>query len=69
MNNFQNDPQPRTINTQVGLRSFLTKMYGFMTIAVLVSAFTVYLAMTTFQAQINAAFSQHPFIFLMIFIV
>ena len=69
MNNFQNDPQPRTINTQVGLRSFLTKMYGFMSIAVLVSAFTVYLAMTTFQAQINAAFSQHPFIFLMIFIV
>ncbi|MCT0163044.1 Bax inhibitor-1 family protein, partial [Lactiplantibacillus pentosus] len=69
MNNFQNDPQPRTINTQVGLRSFLTKMYGFMTVAVLVSALTVYLSMTMFQAQIYAAFNAHPIMALVIFIV
>jgi len=69
MNNFQNDPQPQTINTQVGLRSFLSKMYGFMTLAVLVSAITVYLSMTIFKAQIYAAFGQHPLIFLMIFVV
>lgn len=69
MNNFQNDPQPRTINTQVGLRSFLTKMYGYMSLAVLVSAITVYLSMTVFKTQIYSAFGQHPFIFLMIFMV
>ncbi|ETY74450.1 Bax inhibitor-1/YccA family protein [Lactiplantibacillus fabifermentans] len=69
MNNFQNDPQPQTINTQVGLRSFLTKMYGFMTLAVLVSAISVALSMTVFQAQINALFSTHPMIMLIIFIV
>ncbi|AVK62370.1 hypothetical protein C5Z25_11645 [Lactobacillus sp. CBA3605] len=69
MNNFQNGPQPSTINTQVGLRSFLTKMYGYMTLAVLVSAVTVYLAMNVFMTQINAAFGQHPLIFLIIFMV
>ncbi|AVK62858.1 hypothetical protein C5Z26_01425 [Lactobacillus sp. CBA3606] len=69
MNNFQNNQQPSTINTQVGLRSFLTKMYGYMTLAVLVSAVTVYLAMNVFMTQINAAFGQHPLIFLIIFMV
>ncbi len=69
MNNFQNDPQPRTINTQIGLRSFLSKMYGFMALAVLVSAITAYLSMTVFAEAINSAFAAHPFWFLMIFIV
>lgn len=69
MNNFQNDPQPRTINTQIGLRSFLSKMYGFMALAVLVSAITAYLSMTVFAEAINGAFAAHPFWFLMIFIV
>ncbi|MFC6293894.1 Bax inhibitor-1 family protein [Lactiplantibacillus daoliensis] len=69
MNNFQQEPQPRTINTQVGLRSFLTKMYGFMTLAVLVSAVSVYLSINVFAAQINALFGQHPFITLIIFMI
>lgn len=69
MNNFQNDPQPRTINTQVGLRSFLSKMYGYMSLAVLVSAITSYLSMTVFKPQIFAMFGQHPLMFLMIFII
>ncbi|CAM3080821.1 Bax inhibitor-1/YccA family protein [Lactiplantibacillus plajomi] len=69
MNNFQNDPQPRTINTQVGLRSFLSKMYGFMALAVLVSAATAYVSMTVFAAQIQAAFGAHPIWALLIFII
>ncbi|GEO66335.1 Bax inhibitor-1/YccA family protein [Levilactobacillus spicheri] len=41
MNNFQQQPR-ETINTQVGLNSFLTKMFGWMGLAVLVSAATAY---------------------------
>ncbi|WP_125683261.1 Bax inhibitor-1/YccA family protein [Levilactobacillus yonginensis] len=41
MNNF--DQQPRTtVNTEVGLNSFLTKMFGWMGAAVLVSAVTAF---------------------------
>ncbi|MBY7146159.1 BAX inhibitor (BI)-1/YccA family protein, partial [Levilactobacillus brevis] len=41
MNNY--DQQPRTtINTEVGLNSFLTKMFGWMGAAVLVSAVVAY---------------------------
>ncbi|WP_318766378.1 Bax inhibitor-1/YccA family protein [Lactiplantibacillus carotarum] len=69
MNNFQNDPQPRTINTEVGLRSFLSKMYGFMSLAVLVSAITAYLSMTVFASAINQMFNQHPFMALFIFLI
>ncbi|MFB9770653.1 Bax inhibitor-1/YccA family protein [Lactiplantibacillus modestisalitolerans] len=69
MNNFQNEPQPRTINTQVGLRSFLTKMYGYMSLAVLVSAITVYLSLTVFRTQVFSMFGQHPVLFLIIFMV
>jgi len=42
MNNYQQQPR-ETINTQVGLNSFLTKMFGWMGLAVLVSALTAYL--------------------------
>ncbi|AYM03447.1 Bax inhibitor-1/YccA family protein [Levilactobacillus yiduensis] len=42
MNNY--DQQPRTtVNTEVGLNSFMTKMFGWMAAAVLVSAVTAYL--------------------------
>ncbi|HIW71019.1 MAG TPA: Bax inhibitor-1/YccA family protein [Candidatus Levilactobacillus faecigallinarum] len=41
MNNYQQQPR-ETINTQVGLNSFLTKMFGWMGLAVLVSAATAF---------------------------
>ncbi|MFC6180860.1 Bax inhibitor-1/YccA family protein [Lactiplantibacillus daowaiensis] len=71
MNNFQQEPQqgPRTINTQVGLRSFLTKMYGYMSLAVIVSAVVAYLSMTIWKPVIYGAFASHPLVFLMIFVI
>lgn len=42
MNNFQQQPR-ETINTQVGLNAFLTRMFGWMGASVLVSALTAYL--------------------------
>jgi FtsH-binding integral membrane protein len=70
MNNFQQEPQnPRTINTQVGLRSFLAKMYGYMSLAVLVSAIVAFLSMTVWKPVIFGAFASHPLMFLMIFII
>lgn len=41
MNNYQQQPR-ETINTQVGLNSFLTKMFSWMGLAVLVSAATAF---------------------------
>ncbi|VDG19898.1 Bax inhibitor-1/YccA family protein [Lactiplantibacillus mudanjiangensis] len=71
MNNFQQEPQqgPRTINTQIGLRSFLTRMYGYMALAVLVSAVVAYLSMTVWKPVIFGAFASHPLMFLMIFVI
>lgn len=51
MNNFQQQPQ-ETINTQVGLNAFLTRMFGWMGASVLVSALTAYL-MVVNQVQLG----------------
>ncbi|QMU07834.1 Bax inhibitor-1/YccA family protein [Levilactobacillus suantsaii] len=51
MNNFQQQPQ-ETINTQVGLNAFLTRMFGWMGASVLVSALTAYL-MVANQVQLG----------------
>ena len=50
MNNYEQQPR-ETINTQVGLNRFLTKMFGWMGLAVLVSALTAYLMVTNGSAS------------------
>ncbi|WEV43196.1 Bax inhibitor-1/YccA family protein [Lactobacillus sp. ESL0684] len=48
MNNFTN-PERRQVHSISETNSFLTKMYGLMGMAVLVSALSAYLTMTTFR--------------------
>ncbi|HJA73019.1 MAG TPA: Bax inhibitor-1/YccA family protein [Candidatus Limosilactobacillus faecipullorum] len=61
MNNlFSQEPQRREVNTDVvGLNRFLTRMYGNMALAVLVSALTAYLSMTTFKVVVFNFFAAH----------
>lgn len=56
------DPQTgrRQVVDQVGLNSFLTKMYGNMALAVLVSALSSYLTLTTFRTTVMGYFTAHP---------
>lgn len=46
MNNYDEQPR-RVINADVGLNKFLTKMYGWMAVAVLLSAFAAFYVSTT----------------------
>lgn len=61
MNNFfSQEPQRREVNTDaIGLNRFLTRMYGNMALAVLVSALMAYLSMTTFRAVVFSFFAAH----------
>lgn len=59
MDNFPNDSGRRVVADQAGLNSFLTKMYGNMTLAVLVSALSAYLTMNVFVTQVLGYFQQH----------
>lgn len=59
MDNFPNDSGRRVVADQAGLNSFLTKMYGNMTLAVLVSALSAYLTMNVFATQVMRYFQQH----------
>ncbi len=53
MDNFSNER--RVVNNAAGLNSFLTKMYGWMSLAVLVSAATAFLTLSTGQAITGGA--------------
>ncbi|MBD5430175.1 Bax inhibitor-1/YccA family protein [Lactobacillus sp.] len=57
MDNFE--PQRRHVVDISGLNSFLTRMYGMMTLAVLVSAISAYLTMTVFRVQVLTFFANH----------
>ena len=59
MDNFPNDSGRRVVADQAGLNSYLTKMYGNMTLAVLVSALSAYLTMNVFATQVLGYFQQH----------
>ena len=59
MNNYIQEPQRREVNAAVGLNAFLTRMYGIMTLAVLVSAATAYLSMTAFRTTLMLFAAQH----------
>ena len=60
MNNFSQEPGRRVVTDASGLNRFLTRMYGNMAIAILVSAFSAYLTMNTFRAQVFGYFGAHP---------
>ena len=60
MNNFSQEPERRTIVDVTGLNRFLSRMYGMMTIAVLVSALSAYLTMTVFRTQVMTIFASNP---------
>lgn len=60
MNNFSQEPERRVVADASGLNSFLSRMYGNMTLAVLVSAFTAYLTMNPFRAVVFGFFGAHP---------
>ncbi|MBU3829287.1 MAG: Bax inhibitor-1/YccA family protein [Candidatus Limosilactobacillus merdavium] len=60
MNNFSEQPGRRVVTDAAGLNSFLTRMYGNMVLAVLVSAFSAYLTMNTFRTQVFGYLSAHP---------
>lgn len=59
MDNFPNDSGRRVVTDQAGLNSFLTKMYGNMTLAVLVSALSAWLTLNVFASQVLGYFQQH----------
>lgn len=61
--------EPRNlVNTEVGLSSFMTKMYGFMGYAVALSAVVAYLSGVVFRNQMMPILVGHPFIFLFVLI-
>jgi len=59
MDNFPNETGRKTIVDQSGLNSFLSKMYGIMTLAVLVSALSSFLTMTVFAKPMAQFISQN----------
>lgn len=52
MDNFSSSPQRRQVQDVSAVNQFLTKMYGIMVIAVLVSALTAFLTMTVFRSLV-----------------
>ncbi|MBP2058444.1 FtsH-binding integral membrane protein [Lactobacillus colini] len=67
MDNFE--PERRHVVDISGLNSFLSKMYGMMTLAVLVSAISAYLTMTVFRTQVLTFFANNRAISWVILIV
>ena len=60
MNNYSGEPGRRVVTDASGLNRFLTRMYGNMALAVLVSALSAYLTMTVFASQVLGFFGAHP---------
>ncbi|MDH5101217.1 Bax inhibitor-1/YccA family protein [Lactobacillus kefiranofaciens] len=60
MYNFDQQSERRRIVDESGLNIFLSKTYGFMALAVLVSAISSYLTMTIFAKQMTVLMVQHP---------
>ncbi len=60
MDNYSGESGRRIVTNTNGVNRFLTRMYGNMTLAVLVSALSAYLTMTVFANQVMTFFSAHP---------
>lgn len=61
MNNFNEDYSQtrREVGTEAGLTRFMARMYGNMTLAVLVSALSSFLTLNVFREQVFGYMSQH----------
>ncbi len=59
MDNYSREPR-REVNAGADLNAFLGRMYGYMSLSVLVSAFVAYLTMVPFRAASMAFVSAHP---------
>ena len=59
MDNFSPENGRRSIIDVSALNSFLSKMYGYMALAVFVSALTAYLTMTVFAKPMASFMMQH----------
>ncbi|GAY72827.1 Bax inhibitor-1/YccA family protein [Lentilactobacillus kosonis] len=62
MDNFSNQNARRVVNADAGLNKFLTKMYGWMSLAVLVSAITAYLVVEAGNGTVAMAMAANPLI-------
>ena len=60
MYNFDQEPERRHLVDESGLNSFLSKIYGYMALAVFVSALSAYLTMTVFARQMVSLMIHHP---------
>ncbi|MDU7184840.1 MAG: Bax inhibitor-1/YccA family protein [Klebsiella sp.] len=60
MYNFDQEPERRHLVDESGLNTFLSKLYGLMALAVLVSALSSYLTMTVFARQMLNLMNNHP---------
>lgn len=60
MYDFDQEPERRHLFDESGLNSFLSKIYGYMALAVFVSALSAYLTMTVFARQMVSLMLHHP---------
>ena len=60
MYNFDQEPERRHLVDEAGLNTFLSKVYGYMALAVFVSALSAYLTMTVFARQMVSLMVHHP---------
>lgn len=60
MYNFDQEPERRHLVDESGVNIFLSKLYGLMALAVLVSAVSSYLTMTVFASQMLNLMNHHP---------
>ena len=68
MYNFDQEPERRHLVDESGLNSFLSKIYGYMALAVFVSALSAYLTMTVFASQMVSLMVHHPWTMLLLLI-
>nr|SFZ88276.1 Integral membrane protein, interacts with FtsH [Loigolactobacillus rennini] len=57
---MQEQPRNLVIN-EAGLGQYLTKVYGYMTLGVAISAIVSFLALTIYRVQFASLLSEHPF--------
>lgn len=60
MYNFDQNPERRHLVDESGVNIFLSRLYGLMALAVLVSALSSYLTMTVFARQMVNLMNHHP---------
>lgn len=60
MNEDYSSTERRVVGNEAGLAKFMTRMYGNMTLAVLVSALSSFLTLTVFKEQVFGYMTQHP---------